>query len=531
MPFLLAGLALLAAAPASAPAAAPPPPMTLPGDAAAAGVRAQWETWIVGARPGRAARAAAAAAGARRIGPRGSGAYVVARGRARAFAARLRRDGALVYAHPDGLARSLRAVADDPLSVSPNAWRAVIADPALTPPEVTDSSPLIALVDARMDETHPEFTGGRATTNPRVGLTNSHGTATAAIAAAPANGQGILGVWPGARVLNVPLTEPISCGRSARRIFDAVEAGAAVVNMSYGSADLCYPEYAAIQYAVARGVVAVAASGNEFAEGNPLEFPASLPHVLTVAAVGSDLESSYFSNSSAAVDVSAPGEGILTAVPAAFDDDGTVDGYQALTGTSFAAPMVSAAVAWIRAARPRLSADQAAQVVRLSARDIDREGWDEDTGFGLFSVGAALERRAPPADPTEPNDDLIWIDGRAFERADRSIFNGRRTTRLRALLDRYEDPADVYRITVPGRRRARIAVRPSFGDPALAVYPRGTPSLRDGRALARSRRRGSRTERITLRNPSSRSTRYYVAVRIQPGVRGLDAGYTLTIRR
>ena len=55
-----------------------------------------------------------------------------------------------------------------------------------------------------------------------------------------------------------------------------------MINMSYGSRGACYPEYVALQFAVARGIVPVAAAGNEFAEGNPLEFPASLPHVLTV---------------------------------------------------------------------------------------------------------------------------------------------------------------------------------------------------------------------------------------------------------
>ena len=114
----------------------------------------------------------------------------------------------------------------------------------------------------------------------------------------------------------------------------------------------------------------VAAAGNEFAEGNPLEFPASLPHVLTVAAVGPDLQPSYFSNANAAIDLSAPGESIMTAVPPAHDGDGVADGYERQNGTSFAAPMVAAAVAWVRAARPELTADQVNQAVRLSARDV-----------------------------------------------------------------------------------------------------------------------------------------------------------------
>ena len=102
------------------------------------------------------------------------------------------------------------------------------------------------------------------------------------MAAAPQNGVGFVGVWPNARALNLPLPPEITCSASARRIARAVDLGAAVINMSYGSSDACRTEYVAIQRAVARGVVPVAAAGNEFRDGNPMEFPAGFPHVLTV---------------------------------------------------------------------------------------------------------------------------------------------------------------------------------------------------------------------------------------------------------
>ena len=52
----------------------------------------------------------------------------------------------------------------------------------------------------------------------------------------------------------------------------------------------------------------------------------------------------------------------------------TKDGFAQLDGTSFAAPMVAAAIAWVRAARPELTPFQAAQVVRLGARDVGAAG-------------------------------------------------------------------------------------------------------------------------------------------------------------
>ena len=325
------------------------------------------------------------------------------------------------------------------------------------PPPVGPQSPLIALVDSQLDPAHPDL-GPNITSLSGQPLTDLHGTATAEVAAAPANGVGTLGVWPGARALNVPLPPVIRCSDSARGIAASLAAGAAVINMSYGSDAYCRAEHEELQRAVRAGVVAVAAAGNEFADGNPLEYPATLPHVLTVAATARDDRATGFSSASAAVDLSAPGIGIVTGVAAAFDADGTPDGYAALDGTSFSAPMVAAAVAWVRAARPELSPYQAAQVVRLGARDVGAAGWDADTGFGVLTLAGALARSAPQNDLAEPNDEFELVNGRAFGRPVPLVFSGARRS-LTAVLDRFEDPADLYRIRIPARTRVRVTCR------------------------------------------------------------------------
>ena len=274
----------------------------------------------------------------------------------------------LLFAEPNRLARRMQAPAPDPLDARA-AWRAAIIDPRLVPPPVTPQSPLLALIDSQLDPTHPEFAGGNVSTVGTLPVQSAHGTETAAIAAAPKNGVGILGVWPGMRAVNVALPEQIRCSDSVAGIARAIAEGAAVINMSYGATAFCFAEYQQLQLATARGITLVAAAGNELAEGNPLLFPASLPHVLTVAAIGSDLAAPFFSSASAAVDLSAPGVGILTATPPQFDEDGQADGYEAVTGTSFSAPMVAAAAAWLRAAKPHLKVDQIASTLRgLRAR-------------------------------------------------------------------------------------------------------------------------------------------------------------------
>ena len=286
-------------------------------------MRADPATWIVATRAG--GGALARAYGARRIAGR---AWLAPRARTRALAAALRARGLLDYAEPNRLGRRAQAPAPDPLS--PQAgWREFVTGDQV-PPAVTPDSPLIGIVDTQIDVNHPEVVGSNITTLGGASLRDSHGTATTTVAAAPANGVGFLGIWPGARALNVPLPDgqAISCADSVGGIRRALRNGAAVVNMSYGSPSRCATEEHQILRAIKAGAVPVAASGNEFENGNPLEFPASLPHVITVGAIGPDDRPTRFSNESVALDLSAPGECILAGVPAAFDADGTADGFE-----------------------------------------------------------------------------------------------------------------------------------------------------------------------------------------------------------
>jgi hypothetical protein len=518
--------ALLVAAPASAapPAAyrTPVAPQVLPGEASAA----RTSHWILGAQPGTGAARIARRHGARPV----AGGFVIPRSRARALARAL--GPRLLWAEPDHPRRSAQAPAP-PAEPIPSPWRDRVVPDGRPAPAVSPASPLIALVDSPIDPAHPEFSSGNVVAADPIAPVDLHGTATAAVAVAARNGIGIAGIWPGAPALNVPLPpQPFSCADSARGIRRAIDAGAAVINMSYASPEFCFLEYLQLQLATKRGVTLVAASGNEFENGNPVEYPGAMPHVLTVAALDAADRASFFSSSNAAIDLAAPGEGIVTAVPAQFDEDGTVDGYMALDGTSFAAPMVAAAAAWVRAERPELRADQVAQVVRLGARDIGNPGWEADSGFGILDVGGALSKPAPRRDPSEPNDEIVWVDGRAFGTPNAPISrNGRKVT-VRALLDRFEDPTDVYRVRFPGRSKLRITVTPTFGDPDLQVFSGTAKDLgEEDQLVASSRRDGTRTDRVLVRNRSRGARTAYVAVYVDTGSRSLDAGYALRVRR
>jgi hypothetical protein len=521
-------LAAPSASAAARPAFEPTPPTLLPGDAQAASVgRAKPGSWLVGTRPGRDSERTARRFKARLLMP-GTGIYQVVAGRARGFAHALRAHGSYRFSEPDSYVQRHQLPAD-PLTAYQWGLPAVRAS-ALTPPPVTVESPLLAIVEDGIDLTHPDAQGV-AVSGPTGGTGDPeglfHGTSVTSVASAPANGVGITGVWPGARTL-LASAGP-SCTSTVRALYRAADAGARVVNMSYGfPGGACFSHYIATQRLYGYGTVLVAAAGNEFQQGNPADrVPPTSAHVITVAALNPDLSSAEFSNQNYSVDVSAPGVGVLAAVPPWLDQDGIQDGYEAVDGTSYASPMVAAAAAWVAQQRPLLDHTQITDLMRYSTRDLGPRGYDPDFGFGVFDLPTALTSRAPSSDPLEPNDDVGWINGRYFRNRDAPIYRGRRS-RLSGRIDALEDPVDTFRVIIPGRRTAWIKANVTFGDPALEAYHGWVRTVygRRGRII-KSDRRGRRSEMIGVENPYRRRITIYVAISTY---RALDGGYRLTLR-
>ena len=109
--------------------------------------------------------------------------------------------------------------------------------------------------------------------------------------------------------------------------------------------------------------------------------------MLTVGSTDRNDAASVFSSGSPGLDLAAPGENIPLQNPAD-------TGYRVFSGTSFAAPMVAAAAAWVMTVRPELHVTQLFDVMRLSARDVAAPGYDERTGFGILDIPAALAHPA-----------------------------------------------------------------------------------------------------------------------------------------
>ena len=392
----------------------------------------------------------------------------------------------------------------------------------------------MSIVDTGIDVSHQEFAG-----RPNLVLLNTqsisdgnedfHATAVSSVAGAPENGVGMTGVYPQAvlREYDADLGGDLTDGSLIAGIEAALRSGPSVINLSVGSTEYDQALQDEIYSAVRRGSLVVAASGNSRDQGNPLNFPANMSHVLTVAATDSNDRSAFFSSSSAGVDLSAPGVSILAAVPTLFDRTG----YSLVDGTSFSAPMVAAAAAWVWTVRSDLDNTQLFDLMRWSARDVETPGFDAQTGFGVLDIPHALTMTAPAKDPQEPNDDIDLVKpGGLFPTGTTPLTTStKRTTSLHARLDFTEDPEDVYRIWVPGGRSVAVDVRASK-PLALQVWRPGTATVQEtgaakARDLAATVKRVATHQTLTVQNKTKKGAYYYADVYAQNG----NPSYDLTV--
>ncbi len=380
----------------------------------------------------------------------------------------------------------------------------------------------LTIIDTGVDLTHEEFAGRPFTTalnrQSTTGQNEEHGTAVASVAAAPRNSLGVVGVYPQANLYlwdASPAGIGITAGDVIRGLDAAIHLGPGVVNLSLGSEirnPLIDRMVAVTQGA---GVLIVAAAGNSRQNGNPAEYPASLPHVLTVGSLDSNAMPSFFTTGSPHVDLSAPGERIWVAVPTTLHPP---DNYDQFDGTSFASPMVAAAAAWVWTVEPGLDASQVFDIMRVSAQDTWTPGFDPYSGFGRLDILAALGTGPPmPRDPQEPNEDVSYIKpGGILHRAAAPLtFAGQKNGKIFARLDRGDDPRDVYRFWVPRGKEASVALQPFDGDADLALWgPKTVSVLETGRARKRdsrgvSERSGTKRDRLRVRNTNGRSAYFY----------------------
>ena len=274
----------------------------------------------------------------------------------------------------------------------------------------------VAIVDTGIDKDHPDLNvvgGVNCSTSNRAAWDdgNGHGTHVAGIVGALDNGTGVVGVAPGVRLWAVRILNSSGAGlvswyvcgldwiTAQRDPADPSRPLIEAVNMSVAKTGLRRPQlratpttipmHQAVCRLVASGVTVVAAAGNNHFNAARL-VPASYNEVITVSALADsdgrpgalggkacyswgtyDKDDTFanFSNYGADVDLIAPGKCILSTVPG---------GYGLLSGTSMAAPHVTAAAALYKSSRPTATPAQVRSALRAFGNFDWKVGSDPD---------------------------------------------------------------------------------------------------------------------------------------------------------
>ncbi len=234
---------------------------------------------------------------------------------------------------------------------------------------------------------------------------------------------GIAGIAPGVRILPVKVLDCFGEGSFpdlVEGIDFAVSKGAKVINMSLGGNVGSCPlsTQAAINAAHLAGVLLVASAGNRSGidpapNPDPLSFPASCAHVISVGATNNSDAIASFSYHNSLVDLSAPGVGTTSTTRTALGNPA----YTPASGTSMAAPHAAGCAALIFSINPGLTPDGVETILQQTARDIGPNGpggpadgqnvRNDYYGYGRINCGAAVQAAAallpPPIFTTQPS--------------------------------------------------------------------------------------------------------------------------------
>ena len=344
----------------------------------------------------------------------------------------------------------------------------------------TGTGAVVAVVDTGVTGTVPDLSGSVL---PGIGLVvnadttdvNGHGTAMAGIIAAHAdNGIGSAGAAYGAKILPVRVLDANGDGTDstiAAGISWAVAHGADVVNLSLAGPAPAPVILAAIQAAVASGVVVVAAAGNDGADAPqyPAAYAAQVDGLIAVAATDDAGARPAFSTRGDWVTLAAPGVDIVS--------PDTTTGYVTATGTSSSAAIVSGVAALLASHDPTLTPASIESRLVQSTRDAGPRGVDPYYGAGIVDAAGAVTfadaDRAAVAVPLDeyPSDPGPTDETPATARTLTSTMTASATLSP-------EGDQDWYRVTVPAAGWWQVRVTPESGD-GTETRPDPTLEVRD----------------------------------------------------
>ncbi len=267
------------------------------------------------------------------------------------------------HAWPDGQSRPANPAE---WKKQPAAWKLQLKEARKLS---TGAGIKVAVLDTGVDSSHPALEGVVVPGYDYVdddadpydeagGTVSGHGTFVAGL---------VHLVAPGATVVSMRVLDAEGEGDGyviAEAIYDAVQMGVKVVNLSLGTVQKLESKVLndMVKWARTKGTLTTAAAGNDGTEAQ--HWPAAQAEVLSVAAFNqADRGLAWYSTRGGWVDFGAVGTKLISLMPGG--------GYDAWSGTSMAAPVVAGQVALIVAANPRLDVAHIEEAIRATSRKID----------------------------------------------------------------------------------------------------------------------------------------------------------------
>lgn len=306
---------------------------------------------------------------------------------AEAVLAALSHNPKIEFAEPDFIAAA-NGTANDPYFG--NEWHlAKIQAPSAWDVTTGTASTVIAVIDTGANFSHPDLQGKLLPGYDFVNSDNDpsddngHGTGVAGTAAAASNNStGVASIAWACPVMPLKALDASGSGsysNIAKAINYAADNGARVINMSLGGSSNSSTLQNAVNYAWNKGVVLIAAAGNN---GNDTPvYPGACKNVVAVSATNSSDVITSWSSYGSYVDISAPGESILTT----WGSD-----YAYVSGTSFSSPVTAATTALMISIQPKLTNSQTVDLLLKNADDLGAAGYDVYYGYGRVNASRAV---------------------------------------------------------------------------------------------------------------------------------------------
>lgn len=213
---------------------------------------------------------------------------------------------------------------------------------------------------------------------------HGHGTFVAGMIIANTNNSaGIAGIMPNAKLMPIKVStkdRDASISDVIKAIEYAVDNGADIINMSLGTNDFSEALKTACDNAVEKGVIIVAAAGND-GSSKPC-YPAAYDSVIGVGSLTSDNLLAATSQYGESVYVTAPGAGVVST-------DNVSNGYKRSSGTSFASPEAAALAAMAKSIDGTMNQDSFKKLLQDTCTDLGETGHDSLYGYGMLNFEKA----------------------------------------------------------------------------------------------------------------------------------------------